>query len=76
MASMGENMQVISITHLPQIAAKGKQHFKVYKETEEKVTQTKIIKLNQGERIAELSAMLGGKENRESAEAHAKALLG
>lgn len=76
MASMGENMQVISITHLPQIAAKGKQHFKVYKETEEKVTRTKIIKLNQGERIAELSAMLGGKENRESAEAHAKALLG
>jgi DNA repair protein RecN (Recombination protein N) len=76
MASMGENMQVISITHLPQIAAKGNNHFKVYKETTGDATQTKIIKLSQEERIVELSAMLGGKEKQESATVHAKALLG
>lgn len=72
---MGKNMQVISITHLPQIAAKGDYHFKVFKEVKENKTVTNINLLEGEERILELAEMLGGKENRTSAMAHAKALL-
>lgn len=75
MGKMGQKMQVVSITHLPQIAAKGQQHFKVYKETRNNTTQTIILKLNNDQRIAELAEMLGGKEKSDSAIAHAKALL-
>lgn len=75
MSEMGEKMQVVSISHLPQIAAKGNQHFKVYKETEDNSTKTNIKMLNQEERVQELAEMLGGKENSASAIAHAKALL-
>ncbi len=73
--SMGKQMQVISITHLPQIAAKGKQHFKVFKESKNNKTETKIVQLNGEERILELAGMLGGNENHASAIIHAKALM-
>lgn len=72
---MGENMQVISITHLPQIAAKGNHHFKVFKEVKDNNTTTNIIELERDQRIMELAEMLGGKENQASAMVHAKALL-
>ncbi len=75
MAEMGQQMQVISITHLPQIAAKGKQHYKVFKKTQNKTTRTFIKSLTPQERIAELAEMLGGKERPDSAMAHAKTLL-
>lgn len=75
MAAMGKKMQVVSITHLPQIAAKGNQHFKVYKATENEVTKTHIIQLDKNKRIEELAEMLGGKEKSASAIAHAKELL-
>src|SRR5699024_11189737 len=75
MSEMAQNMQVISITHLPQIAAKGKQHFKVYKTTENGDTQTIISKLSTAQRVDELAEMLGGKEKSSSAIAHAKSLL-
>lgn len=75
MSEMGQNMQVISITHLPQIAAKGKQHFKVYKTSKNNDTQTIILKLSTAQRIDELAEMLGGKEKSASAIAHAKSLL-
>lgn len=76
MASMGQQMQVIAITHLPQIAAKGKYHFKVYKETKNQTTKTNIKLLNDNQKVNELAEMLGGKEKTESAIAHAKSLLG
>ena len=75
MNDMGQEMQVISITHLPQIAAKGNHHFKVYKETENEITKTNISVLSKNERIEELAEMLGGKEKSASAIAHAKELL-
>ncbi len=75
MLSMSQNMQVISITHLPQIASKGKQHLKVLKTTDKSGTQTNIKYLNHKERISELSQMLGGDDNSASAIAHAKSLL-
>jgi DNA repair protein RecN (Recombination protein N) len=68
-------MQVVSITHLPQIAAKGHTHFKVYKEDVNDVTSTNMIKLNHDERIVEIAQMLGGIEMSSSAIAHAKELL-
>lgn len=75
MQKMSQNMQVISITHLPQIASKGMQHLKVLKTTNQSETQTNIKNLNKEERIIELSQMLGGNENSTSAIAHAKSLL-
>ncbi|TBN04372.1 DNA repair protein RecN [Hyunsoonleella flava] len=75
MLQMSKNMQVFSITHLPQIAAKGHSHFKVYKEDVDNVTQTKLVKLNHDDRIVEIAQMLGGAELSTSAIAHAKELL-
>ena len=75
MSAMGEDMQVISITHLPQIAAKGNHHFKVFKATENNITKTNILQLDKEQRIQELAEMLGGKEKSASAIAHAKELL-
>ncbi|GAB1857763.1 DNA repair protein RecN [Flavobacteriaceae bacterium MHTCC 0001] len=75
MLQMSKNMQVFSITHLPQIAAKGHSHFKVYKEDINDVTQTNLVKLNHDDRIVEIAQMLGGAELSSSAIAHAKELL-
>jgi DNA repair protein RecN (Recombination protein N) len=75
MQEMAINMQVISITHLPQIAAKGAQHYKVYKQETDGKTQTNIKNLNQDERIIEIAEMLGGKTISDSALEHAKSLL-
>lgn len=75
MLQMSNTMQVFSITHLPQIAAKGHSHFKVYKEDVNEVTQTNMMKLNHDERIVEIAQMLGGVEVTTSAIAHAKELL-
>ncbi|WP_299386375.1 DNA repair protein RecN [uncultured Lacinutrix sp.] len=75
MAGMSTTMQVFSITHLPQIAAKGHTHFKVYKEDVNEVTTTNLVELNHDERIVEIAQMLGGIEVSNSALAHAKELL-
>jgi DNA repair protein RecN (Recombination protein N) len=75
MKSMSINMQVVSITHLPQIAAKGNHHFKVYKEDIENITHTKLKLLTSENRITELAEMLGGEKKSESALAHARELL-
>lgn len=72
---MAGKMQVLAISHLPQIAAKGKQHFKVYKQVKQNETLTLIKLLNTNERIDELAEMLGGKNKSHSAILHAKALL-
>nr|WP_299485706.1 DNA repair protein RecN [uncultured Allomuricauda sp.] len=75
MQQMSATMQVFSITHLPQVASKGKQQFKVFKEESALGTTTRMKKLNEEERISELAEMLGGKTLSESALAHAKQLL-
>lgn len=75
MQQMSKSMQVFTITHLPQIAAKGDTHFKVFKTDIENQTITDLIKLNPEDRIVEIAQMLGGKEMSTSAIAHAKQLL-
>ena len=75
MLRMSETMQVISITHLPQVAAKGKQHYLVYKSDKDDKVTTNIQLLNQDERLVHLAEMLGGSEVTESALAHARQLL-
>ncbi len=75
MQKMSAHMQLLSITHLPQIAAKGKHHFKVYKQDIDEVTYTQLKQLNHEERIEELAQMLGGEKKSASAIAHAKELL-
>ena len=75
MQQMSGTMQVFSITHLPQVASKGKYQFKVYKEEGAEGTSTHIKQLSTDERVRELAEMLGGKSLSESALAHAKELL-
>ena len=75
MQTMGNHMQVIAITHLPQIAAKGKNHYKVYKGEENGSTTTNLKLLSSEERIHEIAEMLSGKELSDSAITHAKELL-
>ncbi len=75
MQQMSKTMQVFSITHLPQIAAKGHEHFKVYKEDINHVTRTNLVKLSHDERVVEIAQMLGGLDMSSSAIAHAKELL-
>jgi DNA repair protein RecN (Recombination protein N) len=66
---------VIAITHLPQIAAKGGNHYKVYKEEVNGVTTTNLKELSSEERIIEIAEMLSGKDISDSAHKHAKELL-
>ncbi|QVY65462.1 DNA repair protein RecN [Polaribacter sp. Q13] len=75
MQKMSTNMQVIAITHLPQIAAKGSNHYKVYKQEVKGVTTTNLKLLSTDERIKEIAEMLSGKDITDSALTHAKELL-
>jgi len=75
MQQMSKQMQVITITHLPQIAAKGNNHYNVYKEDINNTTTTNLRLLSPDERIVEIAEMLSGKEFSETAITHAKELL-
>ena len=75
MHDLGEKMQVISITHVPQIAAKGKVHYSVYKEDTSDRTLTFIRRLSDAERIDEVARMLSGSEKSQAALDNAKVLL-
>lgn len=75
MKDMSQYMQVFTITHLPQIAAKGTHHFKVFKQDFGTTTTTQLTKLNSDERLEEIAQMLGGKEITETAKQHAQQLL-
>ena len=75
MSQMSQKMQVITITHLPQIAAKGNQHYKVFKEEVNNITTTNLKQLSEDERIVEIAEMLSGKIISDSALTHAKELL-
>lgn len=75
MQDMSQYMQVFTITHLPQIAAKGAHHFKVFKVDNDASTATQLKKLNTNERLEEIAQMLSGKEITETAKQHAQQLL-
>ncbi len=75
MDSLAEHMQVLAISHLPQIASKGKAHFKVYKEDRGDKTQSNIQLLNKDERVMEIAQMLSGTNPGEAALQHARELL-
>jgi len=75
MQEMSKNMQVISITHLPQIAAKGAQHYKVFKQDLKGNVVTELKELNYDERVTEIAEMLSGKNFTETAINHSKQLL-
>jgi DNA repair protein RecN (Recombination protein N) len=75
MHDLGKVMQVITITHLPQIAAKGDTHYFVYKDEVNDVTETHIRMLSQKERIKEIAQMLSGSELTDAALENAKNLL-
>ena len=75
MKDMSSQMQVFAITHLPQIAAKGHQHYKVFKSIQGETTVSELKLLSQNERVVEIAEMLSGKDISDSALNHAKALL-
>ena len=76
MEQMAENMQVIAISHLPQIASKGRTHYKVFKDETKDKTQTNIIQLSANERIMEIAEMMAGKNPSRSALDSAAEMLG
>ena len=75
MKNMAMNMQVISITHLPQVAAKANNHFKVFKTMKNDKTTTQLKNLNFKERVSEIAEMLSGDESAGSAYDLARELL-
>ena len=75
MKDISGNIQVITITHLPQVAAKGDNHFKVYKQDTADSTHTSVRRLESDERVMEIAAMLSGDKVSEAAIDNAKILL-
>jgi DNA repair protein RecN (Recombination protein N) len=75
MSEMSKNMQMLTITHLAQIAAKGENHLKVYKEDVNEITQTRLKNLLEDERIVEIAQMISGNNVTDAAIANAKELL-
>jgi len=75
MRQISNNTQVIAITHLPQIAAKGTAHYKVFKQDNEKTTQTHIVLLKPQERLLEIAEMLSGKNPSQAAIDNAAELI-
>lgn len=75
MSAMANERQVISITHLPQVAAKGKHHFKISKNESSATTITTVCKLNQEARVSEIASMISGEKTTPQAIENAKILL-
>ncbi|MGO1244806.1 MAG: DNA repair protein RecN [Sphingobacterium sp.] len=75
MERLADSMQVMAITHLPQIASKGNAHFKVYKQDEGEKTKSNISLLGKSERVLEIAQMLSGANPGESALKHARDLI-
>ena len=72
---MGKHIQLVCITHLPQIAAKGQKHYRVYKEDGKEAAYTRVQLLDQAERVREIAELLSGKHITETAAAAARELL-
>jgi DNA repair protein RecN (Recombination protein N) len=75
MIVLAQKLQVLTITHLPQVAAKGNHHFKVQKVTSGTTTRSQLIPLSKAERIEEIAMMLSGNQITPTAIAHAKQLM-
>lgn len=75
MADIARSIQVVTITHLPQVAARGRCHFKVYKEDDDTTTATRISRLTSEQRLSELALMLSGDPHDEAALEAARAML-
>ena len=75
MQKMAENMQLLVITHLPQVASKGNYQLKVYKEVVDETTQTNVIELSQQQRLEEIAQMISGSELTDAAINQAKELM-
>ncbi len=75
MQGMAKEIQVISITHLPQIAGKGQHHFKVFKRDTESQTISEICKLDNDGRVLEIAGMLSGSQLSEAAMSNARDLM-
>jgi DNA repair protein RecN (Recombination protein N) len=75
MAQLAEGRQVMAITHLPQVASRGTDHFVVFKEDTKDATFTRIKKLDQEERVTEIARMLSGTEVTDAALSNARVLL-
>jgi DNA repair protein RecN (Recombination protein N) len=75
MKELAKNMQVITITHLPQMASKGDAHYFVYKEVKDNFTYTQIKRLMPNERVLEIAKMLSGENPKDAAIENAKELL-
>ena len=75
MRQIAERLQIITITHLPQVAAMGESHFKVFKEDDAEATHTRIRRLSDAERLGELALMLSGSATDAAALANARALI-
>ncbi len=75
MDQLAKGRQVMAITHLPQVASMGSDHFIVYKEDTEEATFTRIRKLNPEERVTEIARMLSGEEVTDAALSNARVLL-
>ena len=76
MKDMGDRMQILTITHLPQVAAKGNRHFKVYKEDRDDKTVSDVMLLSEVDREKEIARMLSGEKINEAALSNARSLLG
>lgn len=73
--AMGKNMQLIAISHLPQVAAKAQNHLKVEKSSNDEITQTKITELIGDQRVEEIARLMSGEQINEAAISNAKALM-
>ena len=73
---ISNDVQVICVTHSPQIAAKGNQQFFIKKEVENKITETKVVPLNEEERVREIARMISGDDYSDISIQHAKEILG
>jgi len=75
LSEMGKGMQVINITHLPQVASRGGMHYHVYKEENDHSTITRVRLLNDDERVKEVARLLSGSTITEAAMRNARELL-
>lgn len=76
MLGISDKLQVMAVTHLPQVAAKGKKHFKVFKKDYEEYTETFVEELSPDRRVEEIASMMSGKDVGDAAIGNAKHLLG
>lgn len=75
MKAMAENMQLLVITHLPQVASKGNYQVKVYKEVVDDMTKTNVIELTENERLNEIAQMISGSDITDAAINQARKLM-